>query len=83
MAALELSDDSEAGDGASGLKNSTMSRLQQESESFLASLQSTPDLSSTVKTAKMAKNKSLKSSSKHAMDKFSKLQRLDVDSCYQ
>ena len=47
MAQLELSEDSDQED-PSGKKNSTMSRLQQESESFLASLHSTPDLSSTA-----------------------------------
>ena len=63
MAALELSDDSEQ-DEASDKKNSTMSRLQQESESFLASLHSTPDLSSTLKTSKVIQKSSKDSSSK-------------------
>ena len=55
MAQLELSSDSDSNNcnSDSDKKNSTLSRLQQESESFLASLHSTPDnhnLASSVKT---------------------------------
>ena len=83
MAQLEFSEDSEGSDQLD--KNSTMSRLQQESESFLASLHSTPDLSSTGKTATNALNAKKNHQSKHTnqskmliTQKFNKLHRLDL-----
>ena len=56
MAQLDLSDDEEEDESHNSLKDSMISRLQHESESFLASIHSTPppqkqDLASTMQTA--------------------------------
>ena len=55
MAQLNLSDDEEEDESHNSLKDSMISRLQHESESFLASLHSTPppqkqELASTMQT---------------------------------
>ena len=72
MEQLELQ--SQGGDDVSGRKNATMSRLQQESESFLASLHSTPDLASTLQT--VANKSKTSHSSKIVTQKFQGLHKL-------
>ena len=70
MNQLELSSDEELRN-ESDKKSSTMTRLQQESESFLASLHSTPELSSTLQT--VVPSKKSRQQSKHVTQKFSGL----------